>query len=58
MTTNEERYLPQNIFKEVMTNISKDAANEKFKKPNSVVEVTIEKVQVHLNWQANIHQMN
>lgn len=43
MTTNEERYLPQNIFKEVMANISADAANERFKKPNSVVEATIEK---------------
>lgn len=43
MTTNEERNLPQNIFKEVMANISADAANEKFSKPNSVVEATIEK---------------
>jgi len=43
MTTNEERNLPQNIFKEVMANISVDTANEKFKKPSSVVEVTIEK---------------
>lgn len=43
MTTNEERNLPQNIFKEVMANISADSANEKFSKPNSVVEATIEK---------------
>lgn len=43
MTTNEERNLPQNIFHEVMANISTDTANEKFKKPSSVVEATIEK---------------
>ncbi len=43
MTTNEERYLPQNIFKEVMSNISQGNSTESFKKPNSVVEVTVEK---------------
>ncbi|WP_391121830.1 PBP1A family penicillin-binding protein [Psychrobacillus sp. L3] len=43
MTTNEERYLPQHIFKEVMTNISRGKNTERFKKPNSVVEATIEK---------------
>ncbi|WP_391209037.1 PBP1A family penicillin-binding protein [Psychrobacillus sp. L4] len=43
MTTNEERYLPQHIFKEVMTNISKGKNTARFKKPNSVVEATIEK---------------
>ena len=43
MTTNEERYLPQHIFKEVMTNISRGKNTGRFKKPNSVVEATIEK---------------
>ncbi|TQR19742.1 PBP1A family penicillin-binding protein [Psychrobacillus vulpis] len=43
MTTNEERYLPQKIFKQVMGNISDGKTTEKFKKPNSVVEATIEK---------------
>ncbi|MFF2752724.1 PBP1A family penicillin-binding protein [Psychrobacillus sp. NPDC058041] len=43
MTTNEERYLPQHLFKEVMTNISKGKNTGRFKKPNSVVEATIEK---------------
>lgn len=43
MTTNEERYLPQNIFKEVMASISSGKNTERFQKPNSVVEATIEK---------------
>lgn len=42
MTTNEERYLPQHIFKEVMANISDGTNTERFKKPSSVVEATIE----------------
>jgi len=43
MTTDAERYLSQKIFKEVMGNISNESSTERFKKPNSVVEVTIEK---------------
>ncbi|MEK4485452.1 PBP1A family penicillin-binding protein [Psychrobacillus sp. FSL H8-0484] len=43
MTTNEERYLPQTIFKEVMSSISNGKSTERFSKPNSVVEATIEK---------------
>ncbi len=43
MTTDAERYLSQEIFKEVMGNISNESSTKRFKKPSSVVEVTIEK---------------
>ncbi|MFJ8067182.1 PBP1A family penicillin-binding protein [Psychrobacillus sp. NPDC096426] len=43
MTTNAERYLPQTIFKKVMANISEGTTTDRFSKPNSVVEATIER---------------
>lgn len=43
ITTAEERSLPQRIFKEVMGGISEGQKTERFKKPNSVVEVTVER---------------
>lgn len=42
ITTWEERRLPQNLFKSIMQDISSNVENTSFKKPNTVVEATIE----------------
>lgn len=42
ITTWEERRLPQNLFKSIMQEISANVETASFKKPNSVVEATIE----------------
>ncbi|MFL0504451.1 PBP1A family penicillin-binding protein [Ureibacillus sp. 179-F W5.1 NHS] len=42
ITTWDERRLPQRLFKSIMSQISDDVETSDFKKPNSVVEATIE----------------
>jgi penicillin-binding protein 1A len=41
ITTWEERRLPQKLFKSIMTDLSKNVSNTKFKQPNSVTSATI-----------------
>ena len=42
ITTWEERRLPQKLFKSIMTDLSRNVTNTKFKHPSSVVSATIE----------------
>ena len=42
ITTWDERRLPQHLFKQIMKEISANVETPRFKKPSSVVEVTIE----------------
>lgn len=42
ITTWDERRLPQQLFKQIMKEISADVETPRFKKPSSVVEMTIE----------------
>ncbi|MGE7999524.1 PBP1A family penicillin-binding protein [Lysinibacillus sp. NPDC093190] len=42
ITTWDERRLPQHLFKQIMKEISANVETPRFKKPNSVVEATIE----------------
>ncbi|MFJ7734716.1 transglycosylase domain-containing protein [Lysinibacillus sp. NPDC097287] len=42
ITTWDERRLPQYLFKDIMSELSKDVETARFKKPSSVVEATIE----------------
>lgn len=42
ITTWDERRLPQHLFKQIMKEISANVETSRFKKPSSVVEVTIE----------------
>ena len=42
ITTWDERRLPQYLFKDIMSELSKDIETPRFKKPSSVVEVTVE----------------
>lgn len=41
ITSWEERRLPQNLFKSIMTDLSKNVPNTKFKQPDSVTSATI-----------------
>ncbi|WP_332648786.1 PBP1A family penicillin-binding protein [Lysinibacillus sp. 54212] len=42
LTTWEERWLPQRLFKSIMSQLSENVPNTKFTQPNSVVSATIE----------------
>ena len=42
ITTWDERRLPQYLFKDIMSELSKDIETPRFKKPSSVVEATVE----------------
>lgn len=42
ITTWDERYLPQNLFKAIMSQISANVDTPNFSKPSSVVEATVE----------------
>ena len=42
ITTWDERRLPQYLFKDIMSELSKDIETNRFKKPSSVVEATVE----------------
>ncbi|GLC86997.1 transglycosylase domain-containing protein [Lysinibacillus piscis] len=42
ITTWDERRLPQRLFKDIMSDISANVETERFKKPSTVVEATIE----------------
>ena len=43
ITTWDERRLPQQLFKTIMSRVSENTTTERFKKPNTVVEATIER---------------
>ena len=43
ITSWEERRLPQTLFKKIMSQVSEGTTTERFKKPSSVVEATIER---------------